>query len=102
MDVSETERSAPREVVRILAALSDENRYRIVDLLSAGDADLTCGAICDALGLSPSLTSHHLAVLESAGIIDRRRNGLSTLNRLRREEISRQLALLQQRFAGRN
>lgn len=95
MDV-ETE--AP--VVRVLAALSDVNRYRIVDLLAARDAALSCGAICDALDLSPSLVSHHLAVLDGAGIIERRKDGLSTLNRLRRDILARHLAGLQRRFAS--
>jgi ArsR family transcriptional regulator len=82
------------DVVRVLAALSDVNRYRIVALLTPDDADLSCGAISNALGLSPSLVSHHLAVLESAGIIDRRRNGFWTLNRLRRDELARRLSSL--------
>lgn len=95
MDVVEGEASSDREVVRVLAALSEVNRYRIVQLLSADDAELSCGAVCSALGLSPSLVSHHLSVLESASIIERRRDGLWTLNRLRREELSRRLSGLQ-------
>jgi DNA-binding transcriptional ArsR family regulator len=83
---------SPKEVVRVLSALSDMNRYRIVELLGADGAELTCGAIGAALGLSPSLLSHHLSVLEGAGIIERRKNGLWTLNRLRREELSRKLS----------
>ena len=88
--------SAPtQETVQLFAALSDVNRYRIVELLGNGSAELTCGAICSSLGLSPSLVSHHLSVLETAGIIDRRKNGLWTLNSLRRDELARRLAGLQ-------
>ncbi|HSJ14199.1 MAG TPA: metalloregulator ArsR/SmtB family transcription factor [Longimicrobiales bacterium] len=83
------------DTVRVLAALSDVNRYRIVELLALDAPELTCGAICSALGLSPSLVSHHLSVLEGAGVIDRRKNGLWTLNRLRRDELARRLAGLQ-------
>ncbi len=83
-----------RAVVRVLAALSDENRFRIVELLSLARSDLPCGTIGTSLGLSPSLISHHLSVLEGAGIIERRKDGLWTLNRLRREELSRHLAAL--------
>lgn len=89
---------SPRDVVRVLAALSDMNRYRIVELLSC-DTELSCGAIGGALGLSPSLLSHHLSVLESAGLIDRRKDGLWTLNRLRRDELLRTLSGLH-RIAG--
>jgi DNA-binding transcriptional ArsR family regulator len=82
------------EVVRVLSALSDVNRYRIVELL-ATSGELSCGAIGTALGMSPSLISHHLSVLEAAGVIQRRKDGLWTLNRLRRDELSRMLSGLQ-------
>lgn len=82
-------------VVRLLSALSDVNRYRIVDLLAVRDGDCSCGDIGRALGLSPSLLSHHLSVLESVGVIERRKNGLCTLNRLRREELCDRLSALQ-------
>jgi ArsR family transcriptional regulator, arsenate/arsenite/antimonite-responsive transcriptional repressor len=91
----ERQATAPQEIVQVFSALSDVNRYRIVELLANGTAELTCGAICSSLGLSPSLVSHHLSVLEGAGIIDRRKNGLWTLNRLRRDELARRLAGLQ-------
>ena len=80
-----------RDTVRVLAALSDENRFRIVELLSTDDQELSCGAIGKGLGLSPSLISHHLGVLEGAGVIERRKDGLWTLNSLRRDEMSRRL-----------
>jgi len=86
---------SPNNVVRVFSALSDPNRLRIVELLSADGIEMTCGAISGALGLSPSLLSHHLSVLEGAGVIGRRREGLWTLNRLRREEIGRLIANLQ-------
>ncbi|HUG40080.1 MAG TPA: metalloregulator ArsR/SmtB family transcription factor [Longimicrobiales bacterium] len=85
----------PRETVRVLAALSDENRYRIVELLAAEGDELTCGAIGKALGISPSLLSHHLAILAEAGIVGRRKNGLWTMNALERPVIARQIEVLQ-------
>ena len=81
-----------RDTVRVLAALSDENRFRIVELLSSNDErEMSCGAIGMALGLSPSLISHHLGVLQAAGVIERRKDGLWTLNSLRRDELNRRL-----------
>jgi DNA-binding transcriptional ArsR family regulator len=79
----------------VLAALSDRNRYRIVELLSANGSELSSGAIGVELGLSPSLISHHLSTLESTGLIERRKDGLWTFNRLRRDEIARHLSTLQ-------
>jgi DNA-binding transcriptional ArsR family regulator len=83
-----------RETVRVLAALSDENRFRIVSLLATEDDELSCGAISKALKLSPSLLSHHLSILADAGIVGRRKNGLWTMNALDRPVIERQLAAL--------
>lgn len=83
-----------REVVRVLAALSDENRFRIVELLAEREDELACGTIGKALDISPSLLSHHLAILADAGIIGRRKNGLWTMNALKRSVIERQLEVL--------
>jgi DNA-binding transcriptional ArsR family regulator len=96
---SQAEPQPAHDTVRVLAALSDVNRYRIVELL-AGTGELSCGAIGTALGLSPSLISHHLGVLEGASVIQRRRDGLWTLNRLRRDELARRLSGLQRIVAG--
>jgi DNA-binding transcriptional ArsR family regulator len=93
------DQSPAAELVRTLAALSDINRYRIVELL-AGRGELSCGAISSALDLSPSLISHHLAVLEGAAVIQRRKDGLWTLNRLRRDELARRLSGLQRLVAA--
>jgi DNA-binding transcriptional ArsR family regulator len=84
-----------REIVRVLAALSDENRFRIVELLAERDDELSCGSIGEALDLSPSLLSHHLAILADAGIIGRRKNGLWTMNALKEAVIERQLQVLE-------
>lgn len=89
-----------RETVRVLAALSDENRFRIVELLASEHEELTCGAIGKALGISPSLLSHHLAILAEAGIVGRRKNGLWTMNALERPVIAAQIEVLQRLAAN--
>lgn len=90
----EESQATSREVVRVLAALSDENRFRIVELLAEQEDELSCGSIGKALDLSPSLLSHHLAILADAGIIGRRKNGLWTMNGLKHSVIERQLEVL--------
>jgi ArsR family transcriptional regulator, arsenate/arsenite/antimonite-responsive transcriptional repressor / arsenate reductase (thioredoxin) len=52
------------------AALGDEGRLRLVDLLS--DGDLTVRELGTALGMPGNLLAHHLNVLEEAGVIARR------------------------------
>ncbi len=84
-----------RETVRVLTALSDENRFRIVELLAGEEEELSCGAIGKALDMSPSLLSHHLAILADAEIVGRRKNGLWTMNTLQKEVIEREVRTLQ-------
>lgn len=90
-----TDHGVPASYLRVFSALSDPNRLRIVSLLVEDGVELTCGAISSALGLSPSLLSHHLSVLDDASVIDRRRDGLSTLVRLNRDELGRLIDGLQ-------
>lgn len=54
------------------AALSDPSRLRIIDLLTMGDLSPT--EIRTALAIPSNLISHHLNVLESAGMIARSRS----------------------------
>lgn len=54
------------------AALSDPSRLRIVDLLTLGDLSPT--EIRTALGIPSNLTTHHLNVLESVGMVGRSRS----------------------------
>lgn len=91
----EESQTTSRETVRVLTALSDENRFRIVELLANSEEELSCGAIGKALDMSPSLLSHHLAILADAEIVGRRKNGLWTMNVLQREVIERQVRTLQ-------
>ncbi|MFW6202035.1 MAG: ArsR/SmtB family transcription factor [Gemmatimonadota bacterium] len=99
--MDDTHTISSRELLRVLAALADENRFRIVELLADGGAEMSCGAIGAALDLSPSLISHHLAILEGTGLIARRRDGLCTLNRLCQDALSHHLDTLA-RLVGAN
>lgn len=63
-----------------LAALADPQRRAIVARLARGEA--TVGEIQKPLGISQPAVSHHLKVLEEAGLIERRRVGTSRPCRL--------------------
>jgi protein-tyrosine-phosphatase len=56
----------------IFAALADQTRLRIVDLLTLGD--LSSSEIGSTLDLRSNLIAHHLGVLESAEIVARTRS----------------------------
>jgi len=60
------------QTTAVFKALSDPNRVRILSDLMSGDS---CNCeLKDNLGLAPNLLSHHLKVLENAGLVDSRRD----------------------------
>lgn len=60
------------ESTAVLKALSDANRLRIFANLMTGDS---CNCeLRETLGLAPNLLSHHLRVLEKAGLVHSRRD----------------------------
>ena len=61
-----------RPISRLLKALADETRLRIVALLAHGE--LCVCHIEQALGLTQSNASRHLGILRNAGIVETRRS----------------------------
>lgn len=62
------------KVERISQALADETRLRIFEAISSGER-ITCGELVSMRGVTPSTISHHLRILQDAGLIDCRREG---------------------------
>jgi len=56
-----------------LAALAEPHRLLILRQLRRGP--LSAGYLARALGIAPSLASHHLMALVEAGLVTRRRSG---------------------------
>jgi len=65
-----------RELVRILKALSDRNRLRILKLLE--NRILSVGEIQQALGLTQPSISMQLKILWNAGLVDNKKQGPRT------------------------
>ena len=63
-----------REFVKVMKALSDPNRVKMVKLLQR--RVLCVCEIQDALGLAQSTVSKHLKILEEAGLVTYFRDGL--------------------------
>lgn len=64
------------ESARILKALSDPNRLRLLSIVKAGDGGGTC--VCDLtepLDLGQPTVSHHLKILVDAGLLEREKRG---------------------------
>ena len=68
------ERAAGLE--RVIKALADRHRLRIVNLLLRADGEAVC--LCEIqplLGLAQGTVSHHLKLLVEAGLIERETRG---------------------------
>jgi ArsR family transcriptional regulator, arsenate/arsenite/antimonite-responsive transcriptional repressor len=64
-----------KKITKILKALSDESRVRIVNLLKAKGGVCVC-EITEIINLSQPTISSHLKKLEEAGIISFKKDGL--------------------------
>jgi DNA-binding transcriptional ArsR family regulator len=62
-----------RRQARVLKALANESRLKIVHRLARGEA--SAGELTELVGSDQSTVSKHLAVLRSHGIVDDRREG---------------------------
>ncbi len=63
-----------RQVTRIAKALSDPTRLRMLrEIASAGE--ISCGELARRFPVSQPTVSHHLKVLEEAGLVSVRREG---------------------------
>lgn len=72
--------------IKVLKALADENRLNIVDILSCGEL-----CVCDimlGLNLTQPTVSHHLKILQTAGLINYRKEGKWRFFSLKREMFS--------------
>lgn len=61
---------------RVLKALSDPNRLRLLSIVKAGDGGEAC--VCDLtepLDLGQPTVSHHLKILVDAGLLEREKRG---------------------------
>ena len=63
-----------QKIERVSKALADETRLRIYEAISSCD-QMTCGQIVSMRGVTPATVSHHLRVLQEAGLIACRREG---------------------------
>src|ERR671937_749678 len=76
---------AELQLGRVLHALSDPVRLRIVAALAGGNGEHTCGSF--DVPVTKSTCTHHFKVLREAGVIHQRQVGTARLNTLRREDL---------------
>ena len=72
------------EALRILTALAQSTRFRIVDLLAReAGVGMPSGDIADQVGVPRNLMSSHLAILTKAGLVESRKEGRTVVYVLR-------------------
>jgi len=75
-----------KQFIRVMKALSDPNRVRIIKILES--KELCVCELRDLIGLAQSTVSKHLKVLEDAGLVDYRKEGSWFIYRLTKGEES--------------
>ncbi|MGD0544608.1 MAG: metalloregulator ArsR/SmtB family transcription factor [Candidatus Acidiferrales bacterium] len=63
-----------QQIEKISKALADETRLRIFETISS-QPKMICGDIVSLRGVTPATVSHHLKILQDAGLIECRKNG---------------------------
>ncbi len=88
---STTVSTAPKAVgqARLLKALADPTRLRILSLLSRHEGEVCVFEIVESFTLEQPTISHHLRILRDAGLVDCRKKGLWAYYYVRREALSR-------------
>lgn len=76
-------------IEKILYALSDETRLKIISLIDEAGGELPCGSFQERTGVTKPTLSHHFAILRESGVIATRLEGNQKLNKLRKKEMSR-------------
>jgi len=62
------------QIEKISKALADKTRLRIFEEISRTE-HMSCGQIVSMRGVTPATVSHHLKILNEAGLITCRRDG---------------------------
>ena len=85
------------EAAKMLKLLANEHRLLVLCRLVA-EREMTVGDIADAIGLSQSALSQHLAKMRDDGLVATRRDGQTIYYRLADKNVARLLTLLKNIF----
>ncbi len=88
------------ELVRVLKALGDTTRFRMVQEIAAGEGRLTCGQVAERFNLSQPTISHHMKILADAGILQGRYEGKQHFPYVNQPLLDQVLALMPGRLVA--
>jgi DNA-binding transcriptional ArsR family regulator len=86
--------SAIPEVMDFLKAINDENRLRIICVLS-NTQGYTVNELTESLNIPQNLLSHHLKTLHTNGIVDKSKEGKSVYYSLKIKMLQEYIDLLE-------
>jgi ArsR family transcriptional regulator len=72
-----------RQFTRMSKALADPRRFEILQQIAADD-EVSCASVKQCHDITPATLSHHLKELESAGLVDIRKESKYVYVRLQR------------------
>jgi ArsR family transcriptional regulator len=86
-------------IEKISKALADETRLMIFEAISR-QKQMNCGEIVSLQGVTPATVSHHLKILNEAGLIECRREGQFVYSRTAPEVVKAYTRALAQLACG--
>ena len=72
-------------IVKVSKAMSDQNRIKILQMLTAGETNV--GTVAENLNVEENLASHHLRVLASVGFLKSQKKGREVFYRLNKTRL---------------
>jgi DNA-binding transcriptional ArsR family regulator len=99
MSMNEKARLDDGDVVRVLKALAHAKRFQMVQEIAAA-GEISCGAACTCVDVPQPTGSHHLKILQDAGVIVSRREGQTVYLSVNQRLLDAVLQFLPNRIRG--
>jgi len=72
-------------IVKVSKAMSDQNRIKILEMLSKGETNVS--TVAENLNVEENLASHHLRVLSSVGFLKSHKKGREVFYKLNKARL---------------
>jgi ArsR family transcriptional regulator len=92
-----TQELSDQDIVRALKALADPTRFRMIQEIAAA-GELSCGQLTERFDVSQPTISHHLKLLQDAGLLIQRAEGKHHYTSVDKKLVARIAALIPARL----